>query len=75
MAGISYETPNRGDAFSLIFDEVERFSMDAGTRTLTVKRQGGRTWNFTERNASSDELARFYQRVTKAREKLARQKR
>lgn len=75
LAGLTYETPNRNDAFSITFDELERFQMDLPSKTLTVKRRGGRTWNFTDRNARPDDLAVFHSRVTKAREKLAAQKR
>ncbi|MDO8837155.1 MAG: protein kinase [Vicinamibacterales bacterium] len=73
LAGLTYDTPNRNDAFSMTFDELERFQMDLPSKTLTVKKRGGRTWNFTDRNASPETLAQFHARVVKAREKLAAQ--
>lgn len=73
LAGLTYETPNRNDAFSITFGELERFQMDLASKTLTVKRREGRTWNFTDSNASPEALARFHAQVVKAREKLAAQ--
>ena len=75
LAGLTYETPNRNDAFSLTFNELERFQVDLPAKTLTVKKYGGRTWNFTDRNANTADLVRFHTQVTKAREKMAAQKR
>jgi tRNA A-37 threonylcarbamoyl transferase component Bud32/tetratricopeptide (TPR) repeat protein len=73
LAGLTYDTPNRNDAFSITFDELERFQMDLPSKTLSVKKRGDRTWNFTDRNASPEALAQFHARVVKAREKLAAQ--
>jgi len=38
-----------------------------------VKRRGGKTWNFTDKNENADALFVFHRDVTKARAKMAAQ--
>ena len=71
--GLSYETSNKGDAFSLPYAQVETFEVNYLEKNLRVKQKGGKTWNFTDRNAANaDKLFVFHRDVTAAREKLAR---
>ncbi|MEW5984761.1 MAG: PEGA domain-containing protein [Acidobacteriota bacterium] len=70
-AGLRYETTNEGDAFALSFGEIEVFDVDYLKKNLRVKKAGGKTWNFTDRNDNADRLFIFHRDVTKAREKLA----
>lgn len=71
VQGLRYETTNKGDAFSLPFDQVETFEIDYVGKNLKLKRRGGKTWNFTSRAANADPLFVFHRDVTKARQKLA----
>lgn len=71
VQGLRYETANKGDAFSLPFDQLETFEIDYINKNLRVKRRGGRTWNFSTRTETADPLFVFHRDVTKAREKLA----
>ena len=73
MDGLTYETGNTGDAFALRFDQVETFEVDYLEKNLRVKQRGGKTWNFTDRNAANaDRLFVFHRDVEAARAKLAK---
>lgn len=69
-AGLRYEASNKGDAFTLPFAAVEMFEIDYLEKNLKVKKQGGKTWNFTEPSGNADALFVFHRDVTKAREKI-----
>lgn len=71
--GLRYDTPNRDDAFTLPFGQLETFSLDYADKNLRVKKAGGRTWNFTTHDRNADTLLVFTREVDKARAKLARQ--
>ena len=66
--GISYDTTNKADAFSLPFAELDEFEVDYLKKNLRLRRRAGKTWNFSNENA--DALFVFHRDVTKAREKL-----
>ncbi len=70
LAGLHYETDG-DDGFSIPFGEVERHAVDYLEHTLTVKRRGGRTWNFTDEQETADALFVFHRDVERARERLA----
>ena len=71
--GLAYETTNKGDAFTLKYDQVESFEVNYLEKNLKVKQRGGKTWNFTDRAAqNADKLFVFHREVTAAREKLAK---
>jgi len=70
LHGLRYVTPNKGDAFTVPFAELETFEIDYLQKLLKVKRRGGKTWNFTDRTANADALFVFHRDVTKARTKL-----
>lgn len=72
-AGLRYDTSNKGDAFTFTFADVEAFDVDYLEKNLKVKKQGGKTWNFTEPSGNADALFVFHRDVTKAREKLRRE--
>ena len=67
--GLSYDTTNKADAFTLAFADIDAFDMDYLKKNLRVHRRTGKTWNFT--NDSADALFVFHRDVDKAREKLA----
>ena len=70
--GLAYETTNKGDAFNLPYAQVESFTVDYLEKNLKVKQKGGKTWNFTDKNASNaDALFVFHRDVEAARKKLA----
>ncbi len=71
--GLAYETSNKGDAFSLRYDQVETFEVNYLEKNLRVKQRGGKTWNFTDRQAdNADRLFVFHRDVQAARDKLAK---
>ena len=70
LAGIHYETDG-DDAFSISFAELDQHAIDYLEHTLTVKRRGGRTWNFTDEEETADALFVFHRDVEQARDRLA----
>ena len=71
--GLAYETTNKGDAFSLRYDQLEAFEVNYLEKNLRVKQRGGKTWNFTDRQAdNADRLFVFHRDVQAARDKLAK---
>jgi hypothetical protein len=71
--GLAYETTNKGDAFTLKYDNVESFEVNYLEKNLKVKQRGGKTWNFTDKAAANaDQLFVFHREVTAAREKLGK---
>ncbi len=72
LDGLTYETTNKGDAFKLTYDQLEAFAVDYLEKNLRVKQKGGKTWNFTDRNAANaDALFVLHRDVEAARKKLA----
>lgn len=71
--GLAYVTTNKGDAFSLRYDQLETFEVNYLEKNLRVKQRGGKTWNFTDRQAdNADRLFVFHRDVQAARDKLAK---
>ena len=71
LDGLRYETSNKGDAFTLPYSKVETFAVDYLEKNLRVKERGGKTWNFTNKEANADALFVFHRDVEAARKKLA----
>lgn len=70
--GLAYESANKNDAFTLSYAEVDHFTVDYLEKNLQVKEKGGKTWNFTDKNAANaDALFVFHRDVEAARKKLA----
>ncbi len=70
--GLAYETTNKNDAFKLPYAQIETFVVDYMDKNLRVKQKGGKTWNFTDKNAANaDALFVFHRDVEAARKKLA----
>ena len=70
--GLSYETTNKNDVFTLTYAQIETFLVDYLEKNLRVKQKGGKTWNFTDKNAANaDALFVFHRDVEAARKKLA----
>ncbi len=71
--GLAYETSNKGDAFSLRYEQLETFEVNYLEKNLRVKQRGGKTWNFTDRQAdNADRLFVFHRDVQAARDKMAK---
>ena len=70
-AGIEYRTDD-DDAFEVALDALEEFAVDYLDHNLRIKVRGGRTYNFTDRQANADALFVFHREVEEARERLAR---
>ncbi len=71
--GLSYETSNKGDAFTLRYEQLETFEVNYLEKNLRVKQRGGKTWNFTDRQAdNADRLFVFHRDVQAVRDKLAK---
>jgi hypothetical protein len=71
--GLAYETCTKSDAFTLRYDQVESFEVNYLEKNLRVKQRGGKTWNFTDRDAdNADRLFVFHRDVQAARDKLAK---
>ena len=71
LDGLSYQTSNKGDAFTLPYARVETFVVDYLQKNLRVKERGGKTWNFTNKEENADALFVFHRDVEAARKKLA----
>ena len=70
--GLSYETPNKGDAFKMTFAQIDTFVVDYLEKNLKLKQKGGKQWNFTDKNSTNaDKLFVFHREVEAARKKLA----
>jgi hypothetical protein len=67
--GITYDTTNKGDAFTLAFAELDDFDVDYLKKNLRIRRREGKTWNFTNDNA--DALFVFHRDVARVRDRLA----
>lgn len=63
--GLVFASPNRDDSFQFSFRDIDRFDVTAGT--LSVRRRGGRTWNFNGQNDRADALVVFHRAVERAR--------
>ena len=73
LDGLKYDSTNKGDAFTLPYAQVETFVVDYLQKNLRVKQRGGKTWNFTDRQAdNADRLFVFHRDVQAARDKLAK---
>ncbi len=70
LAGLHYETDG-DDAFFIPFAELEEHAVDYLEHTLTVKRRGGRTYDFTDEQDTADALFVFHRDVERARDRLA----
>jgi PEGA domain len=70
--GLTYETTNKADAFTIPYAQLETFVVDYLEKNLRVKQKSGKTWNFTDKAAANaDALFVFHRDVEAARKKLA----
>jgi PEGA domain-containing protein len=71
LYGLTYETSHRSDGFTLPYTQAEQFDVEYLQKNLRLKQKGGKTWNFTDKNATADALFVFHRDVEAARKKLA----
>ncbi len=71
LYGLTYETPHDSDGFTLPYTQAEEFEVEYLKKNLRLKQKGGKTWNFTDKNATADALFVFHRDVETARKKLA----
>jgi hypothetical protein len=69
--GLRYDTPNRGDAFTVPLNGVDTFVVDYLAKNLRVKVKNGKTYNFTDPDGNADRLFVFHRDVEKVRARLA----
>ena len=70
-AGLRFQASRREDSFDVPLASLERSEVDYLSKTLRVVVRGGRSYNFTTREASADPLLAFQQKVAEARRRLA----
>jgi PEGA domain len=68
--GLTYDTTNTKDAFTVPLTHLETFEVDYLNKTLKVKVRGGRTYNFTDADGKVDRLYLFWEDVDKVRQRL-----
>jgi hypothetical protein len=68
--GLTYDTTNKGDAFSVALTELETFSIDYLEKNLRVKIKNGKTLNFADAGGDVNKLYAFHKEVEKARQRL-----
>ncbi len=71
LYGLTYETTHDSDGFTIPYTQAEQLEVDYLQKNLRVKQKGGKTWNFTDKNATADALFVFHRDVEAARKKLA----
>lgn len=72
LDGLTYDTTNKNDAFTLPWDRVESMVLDYPNKKLKVKQTGGKDRNFTDKKAANaDALFVFQREIETARKKLA----
>ncbi len=69
--GLTYETTNKKDGFSIPFSSLERFEVDFINRNLQIRVRGGRKYNFTEKSGNADVLFVFHKNVEATTKRLA----
>lgn len=68
--GLTYDTKNAEDAFTVPLTSPETFAMNYVEKNLKVKLKGGKTYTFAEPDGTAEKLYAFHQAVDKARQRL-----
>lgn len=68
--GLTYETSNANDAFTVPLTNLETFTADYVAKNLRVKIRNGKTYNFADPDDKIDRLYAFHQQVEKVRQRL-----
>jgi hypothetical protein len=65
--GLTYDTQDPNDHFSVALTDLETFTVDLVQKNLRVKIKGGKTYNFTNPDGNAEKLYAFHHDVEKAR--------
>ena len=68
--GLTYDSTNKGDAFSSPLTALETFAIDYLEKNLKVKVKDGKTLNFADAGGDVNKLYLFHRDVEKARQRL-----
>jgi hypothetical protein len=68
--GLTYDTTNASDAFTVPLTNLETFTADYIARNLRVKIKNGKSYNFADPDGNIERLNVFYQQVEKVRQRL-----
>jgi hypothetical protein len=68
--GLTYDTANKGDAFSAPLTDLETLTMDYLEKKLTVKIKGGKSYTFADADGDVNRLFLFHKDVDRARQRL-----
>jgi hypothetical protein len=68
--GVTYETANAGDAFTVPLPSIETFDVDYINKNLKLKVKNGKTYNFTDSEGNADRLFAFHRDVDKVRKRM-----
>jgi len=68
--GLTYDTQDPNDHFSVALTDIETFTVDVVQMNLRVKIRGGKTYNFTNPDGNTEKLYAFHHDVEKARQRL-----
>ncbi|MEI6245844.1 MAG: PEGA domain-containing protein [Acidobacteriota bacterium] len=69
--GVTYDTTNKGDAFTVALTDIESFEVDYLSKNLKLKVKKGKTYNFTDPDGNADRLFVFHRDVDKVRQRLS----
>lgn len=72
--GITFETSNKDDAFTVALTDLDTFEIDYIGKNLKLKVKKGRTYNFTDPDGNADKLFVFHRDVDKVRQRLSENK-
>lgn len=68
--GLTYDTQDPNDHFSVALTDLETFTVDFAQKNLRVKIKGGKTYNFTDPDGNAERLYAFHNTVEKARQRI-----
>ena len=68
--GLTYDTANKGDAFSTPLTDLETFTVDYLEKNLRVKIKNGKSLNFADAEGDVNRLFLFHRDVDKARQRI-----
>jgi len=68
--GLTYDTTNKDDGFTVALPDLETFAVDYIAKNLRVKIKKGKSFNFTDPDGKADRLQLFFDVVDKARQRI-----
>lgn len=68
--GLTYDTKDDNDHFSVALTDLETFTVDYLQKNLRVKIKGGKTYNFADPDGNAERLFAFHSAVEKTRQRI-----